>query len=95
MDRFASQGLVPLRINTCSSITAIVLVASDGQGLSILPACVVRRQLTQGSLIALDVSPPLPEQEIFAAYPKTVVNRGLTQIVRLIHLAIDKTGFVE
>ena len=71
------------------------MVANDGQGLSVLPACVVRQQLTEGSLIALDVSPPLPEQEIFAAYPKTVVNRGLSQVVQLIRHAVDKTGFVE
>jgi DNA-binding transcriptional LysR family regulator len=94
MDWFAGHGLVPPRINTCNSIAAIQKVAVSGGGICVLPTCVIQDQLDDGTLVELDVGPTLPQQRMFAAYPKGGASRALPQMVAAIRRAIAGTDFV-
>lgn len=94
MDWFASDGLAPLHVSTCNSIAAIVPILLDAQALSAFPSCVVQHHLSRGELLALDITPPLPKLEMYAAYSRGNASRGMKQIIDVIRDAVKGTGFV-
>lgn len=95
MQWFESQGLIPSKISTCSSIAAIEKLAVAGSGVCVLPTCVVQERLAAGNLVELTVSPLLPRQEIFLAYAKAATARAAPHMRELLLRAIAGTGFVQ
>ncbi len=95
MDWFADSRFVPTRLSTCNSVAVIIGLVSAGAALSILPTCIIQEHLRNGTLVALNFSPPLPTVEMFAAFPKTSISRAIPEIVRLARRILSNTGFVE
>jgi DNA-binding transcriptional LysR family regulator len=94
MDWFATHGLVPIKVSTCSSLTSIKNVVVSGTGIGVLPTCVVEPELAQHTLVELDVQPKLPDQEIFIAYPRGIPARGVLKTLDIVRASILGTGFV-
>ena len=95
MDWFAESRSVPTRLSTCNSIAIIIGLVSAGAAISILPICIIQEHLRNGSLVALNFSPPLPKVEIFAAFPRTSISRAIPEVVRLVRKILGNTDFVE
>ena len=95
MDWFAESKFVPTRLSTCNSVAIIIGLVSAGAAISILPVCIIEEHLRKGSLVALDFTPPLPKVDMFAAFPKTSMNRAIPEIVKLARKILSNTGFVE
>lgn len=80
---FAGAGLVPQRLNTCTSLTVMVKLAADGLGLSVLPPGIFRRELAAGMLRRFDTEPPLPPHHMAVAYRTDGGRANLRHILDL------------
>lgn len=94
MDWFATHGLVPLKVSTCSSISAIKNVVVGGTGIGVLPTCVAEEELTQHTLVELKVQPELPDQEVFIAYPRGIPARSVPKVLDIVRASTIGTGFI-
>lgn len=83
VDWFASAGVTPSRINTCTSLTIMAKLAGDGFGISVLPPNFLRREITRGRLRVFRSSPPLPTHHMAVAYRKQPGHGDLRQVVDL------------
>ncbi len=95
MDWFGDSKFVPTRLSTCNSVAIIVGLVAAGAAISILPLCIIQEQLRAKTLVALDFNPPLPNVEMFAAFPKNSISRAIPEVVKLAREILSKTGFVE
>ena len=81
---FASEGIIPQRLHTCTSLTIATKLATDGVGIGILPFIVAQPELNRGELVALNATPALPSHLISAVY-RTGPEQNLAPVARLAH----------
>lgn len=65
---FATAGIEPERLNTCSSLTVMARLAAAGFGVSLVPVDVFRAEIAAGALRVLRARPALPRHRICVAY---------------------------
>lgn len=94
MDWFATHGLVPLKVNTCSALSAITNVVVSAGGIGVLPTCVAAADLSRGRLIELKVQPELPLQDIYIAYPRAIPVRSIPYVLDIVQESMVGTGFI-
>jgi DNA-binding transcriptional LysR family regulator len=85
IDWFGSAGLAPRRINTCTSLSIITRLATDGFGVAVLPTVLVRPQTRRGVLRRLQTSPALRPSLLTVAYrldPQLGDLRGVVRLAR-------------
>jgi len=87
-DWFAGAGLVPQRLNTCTSLTIVAKLTADGIGISVLPPVLVRRELARGNLVRLMTAPELPPHYISVAYRVWTEQGDLAPIANLAHTLV-------
>ncbi|MEA2877117.1 MAG: hypothetical protein QOF14_2313 [Hyphomicrobiales bacterium] len=87
-DWFAGAGLVPQRLNTCTSLTIVAKLTADGIGISVLPPVLVRRELARGNLVKLMTAPELPPHYISVAYRVWTEQGDLAPIANLAHTLV-------
>ena len=89
-DWFAGAGLVPQRLNTCTSLTIVAKLTADGIGISALPPVLVRRELARGNLVKLRTAPDLPTHYISVAYQIWTEQGDLAPIANLAHTLVAR-----
>ena len=89
-DWFAGAGLVPQRLNTCTSLTIVAKLTADGIGISAMPPVLVRRELTRGNLVKLSTAPDLPTHHISVAYRVWTEQGDLAPIANLAHALVTR-----
>src|SRR6185295_17273728 len=89
-DWFASAGLVPQRLNTCTSLTIVAKLTADGIGISALPPVLVRRELARGNIVKLMTAPDLPRHYISVAYQVWTEQGDLAPIANLAHTLVAR-----
>ncbi len=65
---FASAGLTPLRLNTCTSLFISKALTVEGVGLSLLPAEIIEAEVRAGTLRMLNARPAIPLFPMFVAH---------------------------
>jgi len=60
MDWFLSAGVQPLRVSTCNSNAAMVRLAANGLGITVLPPILCNAELAAGLLRPIRVRPKFP-----------------------------------
>lgn len=65
---FATAGLTPLRLNTCTSLFISKALTVEGVGLSLLPAEIIEAEVRAGTLRMLNARPAIPLFPMFVAY---------------------------
>jgi DNA-binding transcriptional LysR family regulator len=87
---FAGAGLVPQRLNTCTSLTIVAKLTADGIGISALPPALVRRELARGQLVRLATAPELPFHYISVGYRVWTEQGDLAPIANLAHTLVTR-----
>jgi DNA-binding transcriptional LysR family regulator len=95
MDWFEACGLKPPRFSSCNSISTIASMVSAGAGISILPECLINLKSGPPNIQPINVSPPVPDQELFIGLPKGNVNRAIPEIVRIIRSVVARTNYLN
>jgi DNA-binding transcriptional LysR family regulator len=83
MDWFAAGGVVPRRLNTCTSLTIMAKLTASGIGVSVLPYAILQRELGRGQLHRLKSNPRLPPHHMAVAYRNEPGRRDLRHIVAI------------
>lgn len=65
---FATAGLEPQRLNTCSSLTVMARLTAAGFGVSLIPVGVFRAEIAAGALRPLRARPAIPSHRLTVAY---------------------------
>ena len=94
---FASAGLQPQRLNTCTSLFISKALTVEGVGLSLLPAEIIEPEVRAGTLRILDAQPEIPIFPMYIAHrldsptsnAMLLINRIQASVVR--HEKIIKT----
>jgi DNA-binding transcriptional LysR family regulator len=86
IDWCTSDGSPPPSFSTCNNIAVIARLVLAGVAASVLPVCVVQRELEAGTLIRYAQNPPLAPRLMCAAYPATSGGPGMDAVL---HIARD------
>jgi DNA-binding transcriptional LysR family regulator len=95
MDWFDTCGLKPSRLSSCNSITTIAGMVSAGAGISALPECLINLKSGPPNIQPVNVSPPVPRQELFVGLPQGTVNRAIPEIIRIIRSVVASTNYLD
>ena len=94
MDWFAGCGLTPSGLSECDSVAVIATLVTAGAGISLLPLCIVERELAAGKLARVAVQPPCPDQEIVVAFTSASERTRLDAVVQAVGSAVADTAFL-
>ena len=64
----------------------------SGVAMSVLPVCVVRKELEAGELVRYEELPKLAPRTICAAYPSSSRGPGVDALLSIARCAIEKSG---
>lgn len=82
---FATAGLVPQRLHTCTSLTIMANLTADAFGISVLPPIFLKREIARGRLKYLACNPGLSMHHIAVAWCSEVGRRDLRAIAEIAH----------
>ncbi len=94
MDWFGHSGVSPPPLSSCDSVAVIASLVAAGAGISVLPVCIVEKELAAGALRRLDVSPGPPMQRIIAAWVPGSESSGILELIPLIRRVAKSTRFL-
>lgn len=83
MDWFAAGGVVPRRLNTCTSLTIMARLTANGIGVSVLPYAILQRELGHRTLRRLASNPRLPPHHMAVAYRDEPGRHDLRRVVAI------------
>jgi DNA-binding transcriptional LysR family regulator len=95
MDWFASVGLTPASLSECDSVAVIATLVAAGAGISVLPVCIVERELASGALVRIEVEPGFEEQEIVAAFSASTDAARQAAVWQAARGAVAGTSFLN
>lgn len=91
---FATSGIAPERLSTCTSLPVIAELVASGIGASLLPVPVVERYVTAGTMHLL-ASVPRPENgRLFIARHAGVTDAKLAAVTRTITRVVRTIGYL-
>jgi DNA-binding transcriptional LysR family regulator len=91
VDWCTSDGSPPPSFSTCNNIAVIARLVLSGVAASVLPVCVVQRELDSGVLIRYQQHPPLAPRVMCAAYPATSRGPGIDALLHIARQAFAHT----
>ncbi|MGO6900076.1 hypothetical protein ACCS96_05985 [Rhizobium ruizarguesonis] len=65
-------------------------MALDSLGIAVIPPAIVALELAAGRLVALDISPKLPDLQFVAGWLGTPDRRTLEEVVEIASRAIER-----
>jgi DNA-binding transcriptional LysR family regulator len=95
VDWCTSDGSPPPSFSTCNNIAVIARLVLAGVAASVLPVCVVQRELESGELIRYQQNPPLAPRVMCAAYPMTSRGPGMDAVLGIARAAFSHTGLFD
>jgi DNA-binding transcriptional LysR family regulator len=91
---FSTDGIKPMRVSTCNSLSAIARLTADGIGISILPLSMLSAELRAGALKLLEFAPELPSRRLYAVLPEEptgVSRRAVTAVLRALRETVARS----
>jgi DNA-binding transcriptional LysR family regulator len=89
---FASAGLSPSKVNTCSSLFITKALTCDGIGISLLPAEIVAAEVRSGKLRALKARPAIAANPLYVSYRRDAPQRNLRTFLQRVRSSMSKPG---
>lgn len=86
---FASAGLAPLRLNTCTSLFISKSLTVEGVGLSLLPAEIIEPEVRAGTLRMLRARPAIPPFPMFVSYRRDAPPANVKLFVERIRASVQ------
>ena len=88
---FASDGLKPVRISTCNSLSIVILLTKSEFGLSLLPVSILAAEIEGGSLRPLRSEPRIAPHTMYVAYRADEAGPGIDAVVAATRQILEKT----
>lgn len=88
---FASAGLVPLRLSTCTSLFISKALTVEGIGLSLLPAEIIEAEVRTGTLRVLGARPAIPRFPMFVAHRRDASSANVRNLVARIRASVNES----
>lgn len=88
---FASAGIVPTRLDTCSSVAMLAHLVAAGVAAAILPSNMADSEALSGKVTVLKSSPPVESLHVFATYfseTQTPAIKAMIEVVREVMLEL-------
>ncbi len=92
LDWFDGSGVTPPVHNTCNDMATLIRLIASGTALSILPLCVVERDLRSGTIVAHSSAPRLDPYQICIAYPTRSVRPILEMFLEVVRRTMREIG---
>ena len=89
---FASAGVTPLRISTCTSLFISKALTVEGIGLSLLPAEIIEAEVRAGTLRMLRARPVIPRFPMFVSYRRDAPPANVKLFVERVRASVQKCG---
>ncbi len=86
---FASAGLAPLRLNTCTSLFISKALTVEGVGLSLLPAEIIGPEVRAGTLRMLNARPAIPRFPMFVSYRRDAPPANVKLLIERIRTSVQ------
>lgn len=86
---FASAGLAPLRLNTCTSLFISKALTVEGIGLSLLPAEIIEPEVRAGTLRMLNARPAIPRFPMFVSYRRDAPPANVKLFIERIRASVQ------
>lgn len=86
---FASAGVTPLRINTCTSLFISKALTVEGIGLSLLPAEIIEPEVRAGTLRMLRARPAIPRFPMFVSYRRDAPPANVKLFIERIRASVQ------
>lgn len=86
---FASAGLAPLRLNTCTSLFISKALTVEGIGLSLLPAEIIEPEVRAGTLRMLSARPAIPLFPMFVSYRRDAPPANVKLFIERIRASVQ------
>jgi DNA-binding transcriptional LysR family regulator len=83
VDWCTSDGSPAPSFSTCNNIAVIARLVLAGVAASVLPVCVVQRELDSGALVRYQPNPPLAPRIMCAAYPAASRGQGIDALLHI------------
>lgn len=85
---FASAGLSPLRVNSCTSLFISKALTVEGVGVSLLPVEIIEAELAAGTLRLLRSRPAIPHFPMYVAYRRDAPPANVRRLVERIRASL-------
>ena len=92
---FASDGLEPPRISTCTSLTIIIRLVTSGSGVGVLPVSILTSEFETGLLRLLRAKPDIPPHLMHVAYPTDEAAPGINAVIRAARDILARTPLLS
>ena len=92
LDWFDASGATPPAHNTCNDMTTLIKLIACGTALSVLPLCVVERDLERGTIVAHSSEPRLDPYQICIAYSMRSARPILETFLGVIRQTMREIG---
>jgi DNA-binding transcriptional LysR family regulator len=91
---FRTENMQMPFVSTCDNLSVIRQLVKEGAGIAVLPVPIVTKDLADGSIVMLDVRPPVENHRVYAAYHEVVTGYGTNTIIRAAEAVIRRNSFL-
>ncbi len=85
---FASAGIVPQRLSTCTSLFISKALTVDGVGLSLLPAQIIEAEVRAGTLRMVKARPTIPLFPMYMSYRRDAPPANVRMLLDRIRASV-------
>ena len=89
---FASAGLAPFCLNTCTSLFISKSLTLEGIGLSLLPAEIIAPEVGSGALRMLKARPLIPPVPLYVSYRRAAPPASVNIFIERIRASVKIPG---
>lgn len=92
---FASAGLTPTRVDTCSSVAMLAHLVATGTALSILPSKLAETRLLAGKVRLLRSSPAIDNVPIFAVFHSERRTHAVMPVIETVREVLSGMDYLR
>lgn len=91
---FASAGLFPQRLSSCTSVAVIAELVAGGIGAGLLPRAMTSRYVEDGCIALLQTDPEVENGRLFIARPNGLESPKVAAVARTIVRVLDAISYL-
>jgi len=94
-DWCSSQHTPAPALSTCTSIAIIARLVVAGVAMSVLPVCVLSREIAAGSVTRYRTRRPMPPLQVCVAYRSTIKQTTAASLIKVTSDAMARSGLFQ
>lgn len=95
MNWFRYDGVEPVRVDLCTSVSVIRQLVSDGVAAAYLPQKMIETQLRSGSLHALTARPGMEPPRLYAGYRAADTSTATDAVIRAARQVVAEANYLH